>query len=157
MYIIPNETIQRVALSCLAETAGCDFSRSTQLAPGNLVRLDGPPALTSLDMVDTIPAYDDPNLSSCFVLSCCQTTPLTEYKDLEPDDISGTALPSLPRVPLKALTPHDAQDDVTPVIDSPVTPALRSILRTKLLPGFLVRLELIRIFPSASGTLGAPR
>ena len=69
MYIIPNETIQCDALSCLAETAGCDFSRYTQLAPGNLVRLDGSPALTGLDMVDTIPAYDGPSLSSYFVLS----------------------------------------------------------------------------------------
>ena len=69
MYIIPNETIQCDALSCLAETAGCDFDRLTQLAPGNLIRLDGSPALTGLDMVDTVPAYDGPNLSSCFVLS----------------------------------------------------------------------------------------
>ena len=65
-----------------------------------------------------------------------------EYKDLEPDDISGTALSSLLRVPLKALTPHDAQDDITPVTESPMTPALRSILRTKP-PEFLGRLELM--------------
>ena len=69
MYIFPNEIIQCDALCCLAETTGCNFSRSTQLIPGNLVRLDGSPALTGLDMVDTIPAYDGPNLSSCFVLS----------------------------------------------------------------------------------------
>ena len=35
----------------------------------NLVRLNGSPALTALDMVDTIPAYDGPNPSSCFVFS----------------------------------------------------------------------------------------
>ena len=81
--------------------------------------------------------------------------PLVEYKDLEPDDISGTASSSLPRVHIKALTPHDAQIDVTPVTESPMTPALRSILRTKP-PEFLGRLELMRIFSSASGTLNAP-
>ena len=69
MYTIPNETVKCDALSCLAETAGCDFSRSTQLAPDKFVRLDGPPAFMGLDMVDTIPAYDGPNLSGCFVLS----------------------------------------------------------------------------------------
>ena len=37
---------------CLAETDKCDFNCSLQLAPGYLVRLDGSPALTSLDMVD---------------------------------------------------------------------------------------------------------
>ena len=40
-----------------------------QVAPGNLVRLEGSPALTGLDMVDTIPAYDGPNPSSCSVFS----------------------------------------------------------------------------------------
>ena len=69
VYIIPNETIQCDALSCLAETAGCAFSRSTQLVPGNLVRLDESPALMGIDIVDTIPAYEGPNLSSCFVFS----------------------------------------------------------------------------------------
>ena len=53
------------------------------------------------------------------------------YKDVEPDDISDAASSSLPRVPLEALTPHDAQDDVTPVTESSMTPALRSIPRTK--------------------------
>ena len=107
------------------------FNHSPQLAPGNLVRLDGSPALTGLDMVDTIPAYDGPNPSSCFVFSGGQSTPVTGYKDLEPEDISGTASSSLPRVPLEALTPHDAQDDVTPVTESSMTPAPRSIPRTK--------------------------
>ena len=65
---------------------------------------------------------------------------MTGYKDFEPKDISGTALPSLPRVPLEAPTPHDAQDDVTPVTESSMTPALRSIPQTKPLK-LLCRLE----------------
>ena len=60
------------------------------------------------------------------------------YKDLEPEDISGTASSSLPRVPLEALTPHDAQDDATPVTESSMTPALRSIPRTDPPPNFYV-------------------
>ena len=39
---------------------------------------------------------------------------MTGYKDLEPEDISGTASASPPRVPLEAPTPHDAQDDIIP-------------------------------------------
>ena len=49
---------------------------------------------------------------------------MTGYKDLEPEDISGTASSSLPRVPLEALTPHDAKDDSTSVTESSMTPAL---------------------------------
>ena len=66
--------------------------------------------------------------------------PLTGYNELEPEDNSGTASSSLPRVPLEALTPHDAQDDVTPVTESPMTPALRLIPRTQP-PKRLCRLE----------------
>ena len=69
IYIIPNETIQCDALSCLAATAEYAANHSPQLAPGNVVRLDGSPALTGLDMVDTIPAYDGPNSSSFFIFS----------------------------------------------------------------------------------------
>ena len=65
---------------------------------------------------------------------------MTGYKDLEPEDISGTASSSLPRVPLEALTPHDAQDDATPVTESSMTPALRSIPRTTP-PELLCRLK----------------
>ena len=56
---------------------------------------------------------------------------MTGYKDLEPEDISSTASSSLPPAPLKDLTPHDAQDDVTLVTELSMTPALRSIRRTK--------------------------
>ena len=66
MYI-SNETKQCDVFRCLVETYGCEFDCSPQLAPGNLVRLDGSPGLTGLDMVDTIPAYDGPNPSSCSV------------------------------------------------------------------------------------------
>ena len=60
MYIIPNETKQYDVISCLAETDECAFNHSPQLASGNLVRLDGPPALTNLNMVDTIPRTPPP-------------------------------------------------------------------------------------------------
>ena len=81
---------------------------------------------------------------------------MTGYKDLEPEDISGTASSSLPRVPLEALTPHDAQDDATPVTESSMTPALRSIPRTDPPRTFMSARELMRIFSSAPGTLNAP-
>ena len=60
MYIIPNETKQCDVIFCLAETHECAFNHSPQLAPGNLVRLDGPPALKNLNMVDTIPRTPPP-------------------------------------------------------------------------------------------------
>ena len=60
MYIIPNETKQCDVISCLAETDECAFNHSPQLAPGNLARLDGPPALKNLNMVDTIPRTSPP-------------------------------------------------------------------------------------------------
>ena len=69
MYIICNEAKQSDVFPCLAETDGCDFNCSPQLASGNLVRLDGSPALTGVDIVDTIPAYNGPNPSSCSVFS----------------------------------------------------------------------------------------
>ena len=107
MYIIPIEIIQCDVLSSLAETDECVFNHSSQLAPGNLDHHSGSPTLTGLDMVETIPTYDGPNPSSCFVFSGCQIAPLTRYMDLEPEDVSGTALSSLPRVPSEVLTPHD--------------------------------------------------
>ena len=55
MYIIPNETKQCGVIFCLAETDECAFNHSPQLAPGNLVRLDGYPALTGLDMIQMPP------------------------------------------------------------------------------------------------------
>ena len=60
MYIIPNETKQCDVISCLAKTYECAFNHSPQLAPGNLVRLDGPPALKNPNMVDTIPRTSPP-------------------------------------------------------------------------------------------------
>ena len=62
MYIIPNETKQCDVISCSAETDECAFNHFPQLlAPGNLVRLDGPPALKKLNMVDTIPRTSPPS------------------------------------------------------------------------------------------------
>ena len=69
VYIIPSETKQGDVIPCLAETCEYAFNNAPQLAPENLVRLDGSPALTGLDKVDTIPTYDGPNPSSCFVFS----------------------------------------------------------------------------------------
>ena len=60
MYIIPNETKLCDVISCLAETDECAFNHSPQLAPGNLVRLDGPPALKNPNMVDMIPRTSPP-------------------------------------------------------------------------------------------------
>ena len=60
MYIIPNETKQCDVISCLAETDECALNHSPQLAPGNLVRLDGPPVLKNLNIVDTIPRTSSP-------------------------------------------------------------------------------------------------
>ena len=64
MYIIPNETKQCDVISCLAKTDECAFNHSPQLAPGNLVRLDGPSALKNLNMVDTIPRTSPPRTST---------------------------------------------------------------------------------------------
>ena len=65
MYIIPNETKQCDAISCLAETDECAFiNHSPQLALGNLVLLDGFPALKGLNMVDTIPRTSPPPQTS---------------------------------------------------------------------------------------------
>ena len=64
MYIIPNETKQCDVISCLAETDECAFNHSPQLAPGNLVRLDGPPALKNLNMVDMVPRTSPPPRTS---------------------------------------------------------------------------------------------
>ena len=60
MYILPNETNQCDVISCLAETDECAFNHSPQLAPGNLIRLDRPPALKNSNMVDTISRTSPP-------------------------------------------------------------------------------------------------
>ena len=75
-------------------------------------------------MVDMIPAYDGSDPSERFASSGRQIVPLTGYRDLEPNDILGTKSSKILRVPLKILTPHDTQDDVDPVAESPMTPAL---------------------------------
>ena len=78
MYIIPNEAIQCDVLPCLAETGECVLNHSPQLAPGNLVRLDGSTTLTGRDMVDTIP--DDPGWDPSAIDALSAT--LTEYADI---------------------------------------------------------------------------
>ena len=64
MYIIPNETKQCDVISCLAKIDEYAFIHSPQLAAGNLVRLDGSPALKGLNMVDTIPRTSPPPRTS---------------------------------------------------------------------------------------------
>ena len=71
-------------------------------------------------MVNMIHTHDGQDPSEHFVGSGRQTIPLTGYRDLEPDDIVGTASTPLPRVRLETLAPQDAQNDVTPIAESPL-------------------------------------
>ena len=73
-----------------------------------------------------IHTHDGQDPSEQFVGSGRQTIPLTGFRDLEPDDILGTASAPLVGVPLRILTPQDAQSDVTPVAESrlPLAPPL---------------------------------
>ena len=80
IYIIPNETKECYVISCLAGTDECAFNHSPQLAPGNLVRLDGPPALKNLNMVDTIPRTSPPPRTSTPTFS---QPPRTIFSPLE--------------------------------------------------------------------------
>ena len=53
--------------------------------------------------------------------------PPSGYRNLESGDILGTPSAPLQRVPLEALAPHDAQNDVTPVMESPMPSASPSL------------------------------
>ena len=55
-----------------------------------------------------------------------QAIPLSGYRDLKPGDILGTVSAPLVHVPLEALAPHDAQNNVTPVVESPMPSAFFS-------------------------------
>ena len=107
---------------------GVSLTDSPQLIPVNLVRLDGPPALTGHYMVDLLPAHDDSNPSERFVSSGRQLIPLTGYQDLELGDVLGTASSPLLRVPLEVLTPHNVPPDVSALAESPTTPASQTAL-----------------------------
>ena len=67
-----------------------------------------------------IPTHDGQDPSEHFVGSGRQTIPLTGYRDLGPGDILGTVSAPLLCVPLEALAPQDTQNDVTPVVESPL-------------------------------------
>ena len=71
-------------------------------------------------IVDLLPANDGLNPSDRFVSS--QTIPLAEYQDFEPGDILGPVSSPFLRIPLEALTPHDAQDHAASVAESTLTP-----------------------------------
>ena len=55
---------------------------------------------------------------------------LPHLRDAKTFDISGTASSSLFRMPLEALTPHDGQNELTPLAEPSMTSALRLILWT---------------------------
>ena len=97
------------------------LTTSPQLVLVNLVRFDGPPALTGHYMVDTATTHDGQGPFEHFVASGGQTIPLTGLRDLEPGDILGTASHALLRVPLEILEPHDTQHEVTTIAESTVT------------------------------------
>ena len=101
---------------------GVSLTDSPQLIPVNLVRRDGSPALTGLYMVDLPPAPDSSDPSERFVSSGRQLIPLAEYQNLEHGDVLGTASSPLLRVPLEALTLHNAPTDVSALAESPTTP-----------------------------------
>ena len=100
---------------------GVSLTESPQLIPVNLVRLDGSPALTGHYMVDILPVNADSNPLERFVSSGRQLIPLTGYQDLEPGDVLGTASSPLLRVPLEALSLHDALAE-SPTPPQPVPP-----------------------------------
>ena len=102
------------------------INSAPQLVPVNLIRLDGSPALTGHYIVDMISTHDGQNPSEHFVGSGRQTIFLSGYRDLEPGDILGTVSAPLVHVPLEVLAPHDAQNDVTPVVESPMPSAFLS-------------------------------
>ena len=97
--------------------------RAPQLVPVNLARLDGCHALMDLYMVDMIPGYDGSNPLKRFVSSGRQTSHLTQYQDLEPGDILSNARSPLLSVHLEARNPHDGEENVALVAESPMTPA----------------------------------
>ena len=101
---------------------GVSFTDSPHLVPVNLVRRDGSPALTGHHAVDLPPAPNSSDPSKRFVSSGRQLIPLTGYQDLEHGDVLGTASSPLLRVPLEALTLHNAPTDVSALAESPTTP-----------------------------------
>ena len=104
---------------------GMSLNSSLQLVPVNLTRLNGSPVLTGHYIVDIITTHDGHDPSEHFVVSDRQTIPLTRYRDLEPEDILGTASAPLLHVLLEAPAQHNEPYDVTAVVESltPLTPS----------------------------------
>ena len=119
---IRNHEAPATAYHLVYDGLGVSLTESPQLIPVNLVRLDGPPALTGHYMVDILPVNADSNPLEHFVSSGRQLMPLTGYQDLEPGDVLGTASSPLLRVPLEVLSLHDALADVSALAESPTSP-----------------------------------
>ena len=119
---IRNHEAPANAYHLVYDGLGVSHTKSPQLIPVNLVRLDGSPALTGHYMVDILPVNADSNPLERFVSSGRQLIPLTGYQDLEPGDVLGTASSPLLRVPLQVLSLHDALADVSALAEPPTSP-----------------------------------
>ena len=113
-----------VAYDLVYDGSGMSFDIAPQRVPVSLIRLDGSVALKKVDMIST---HDGQYPSEHFVGSSRQIIPLSGYRDLEPGGIWGTVSAPLLRVPLEALVPHDAHNDVTLVVISPMPSATPSL------------------------------
>ena len=91
-------------------TTGVALSDEPQLLVVNLVRSNGPPALTGHYFVDILPQPDFFSGQKHFVASGRQVLPLAGVADLEPGDLVGVADAPLLHIPLGALqhTTHAA-------------------------------------------------
>ena len=162
-YIRNCETLD-AAYHLVYNGPGVTLTDYPQLIPVNLVRLDGPPALTGHYMVDLLPAHADSVPSERFVSSGRQLIPLTGYQDIEPNDVLGTASSPLLRVPLTTLTPSASPADVSALANhlllqprSRPPHQLRPILRTSPPPNFYTDSITANANPFfASGTLFLP-
>ena len=125
---IRNHEVSDAAYHLVYDGLGVSLTDSRQLIPVNLVRHDRSPALTGHYMVNLLPVHDDSNPSEHFDSSGRQSIPLTGYQELKPGHVLGTASSPLLRVPLEALTLHDALADVSALAESPATPASQTAL-----------------------------
>ena len=103
------------------------LNSAPQRVPVSLIRLDGSVALIGHYIVDMISTRDGQYPSEHFVGSSRQIILLSGYRDLEPGDILSTASVALLRVPLEALVTHDARNNVTAVVVSPMPSAAPSL------------------------------
>ena len=109
-----------VAYDIVYDGSGVSFDSAPQRVPVSLIRLDGSVALTGHYIVDIISTHDGQYPSEHFIGSSRQIIPLSGYRDLERGDILGTASAPLLRVSLEEFVPHDAHNDVTLVVVSPM-------------------------------------